>query len=392
MRKAVLLGALASLAALSFGCAFTDYPSIAIPANKTHGLISCVTDDRGLNTQQTYERELPNLLLAVKDAAGNTPCPVVGGMFLPPVTTEGPNHTDAREWGRFLGTWIGFTGGGVVTFGVPCQSGQWEMAGMKDLADGTRRLATYHTTVSETPPYFNPFSCGFSWISSAWGPPGNGGKSGAIEGAVIATGYDVDGPGTAFDPDYRVDTIALDNRPGTEFCANIAAMTPRAATCGYSTLWAGTARFGEHRPNFTPITRHAGLSEFFAGQPLTARFLGVDATLRGEILDSGRIRVTIDSLATPTATYTAGERPITVDINTSGRLMPQVIVPGSDELRGLAEFALRADLADRQFDLPKFVPEFGLTLPSARFVISGDALRAFLDNNPPGEGGGGFGG
>lgn len=392
MRKAVLLGALASLAAMSFGCAFTDYPAIPTPANKSHGITSCISDDRALNSQQTFERELPGLFLAVKDAAGDTPCPIVGGVFLPPITTDGPSHTDAREWGRFLGDWIGFTGAGVVVFGVPCQSGQWEMAGIKDLADGTRRIATYHQDVSMTPPYFNPFSCGFSWISPAWGPPGNGGKMGGGEGAVIGTAYDVDGPGTAFNTSYHVETIALDNRPGTEFCANIAAMSTRVATCGYSTLWAGTARFGESRMVFSPITRHGGIAEWLGGNQMPVTALGVTATTRGEILDNGRIRVHLDSLESGSVRYDA-EQAVTVDVSMgTGRLMPQVVVPGPEELASLARFALDAGLADRQIALPKFVPELGLTLPAASFVISGDALRAAIENVPTGEGGGGFGG
>lgn len=390
MKKALLLGSMASLAALSFGCALTDYAGqpgtstgINIASNKSHGVVACNTDDRVGNTQQTLEAITRDMLY--RNSCNPDP--------FDPSATPGDfvSAEDARDWNRFIGTFAGVTGAGVSGF-APGFDGQWEMAGVKDMADGSRRISTYMTPLAVPFTGFPPFTCGF-------GEYGSGDfRSGGSEGNVYSNAFADPGDTTPDDPGISPETIALDNTQGfgnaLGNCTNIVAVHPRVpARGGYSTFVGATGRVAEGRLNFTPITRHAGLAEFLGGNALTATVGDVQVTATGELLADGRIAAHLVSLERNGVVYTAGENPVVITVQANGRL-PQVVGNPTEGVK-LAQWAIDAQLVDTTFDLTGMqVRELGVTLPSIQLTVSGSTLSKYIADQTNGgsDNGGGFGG
>ena len=388
MKKALLLGSMASLAALSFGCALVDYAGqpgtstgINIPSNKSHGVISCKTDDRVANTQQTLEAITRDMLYI------NRPC---SDPFDPSATPGNfVSGEDARDWNRFIGTFAAVTGAGVRGFAAGFD-GQWEMAGVKDMADGSRRITTYMTPLPAVG--FPPFTCGF-------GAQSNGKfHGGGTEGNVYSNAFADPGSLAPSNPGMVPETIVLDN-DGANFaspgplCYQIVATNPQVqARGGYSTF-VGSGRTSEGRLNFTPITRHAGLAEFLGGSAMTATVGDVQVTAKGELLADGRISATLVSLDRNGVVYTAGDTPVVITVNADGR-MPQVAGNPTEGVK-LAQWAIDAQLVDTTVDFSGMqVREIGMTLPSISLTVSGSALSKYIADQTNGgaDTGGGFGG
>ena len=111
MRKALLLGSMASLAALSFGCAMTDYAAQTGSAayqtvpNASHGIIDARTHDRKANAQQTIESATRDMLYT--NTRGFVPTATPGNFV---------NSEDARDWNRFIGSFAPVQGAGARGF------------------------------------------------------------------------------------------------------------------------------------------------------------------------------------------------------------------------------------------------------------------------------------
>lgn len=332
MKKALLLTSLATLAAVSFGCALTDYPATGV-LNKSQGLIGCQTDDRRANTQQTVELQTRDLLLTSSFHQGGIPggsCLTTGG-FDPGVTLNNPDHQQARDWNRFDAAYI-FLGEAQV-FGSGPFAGTWMLGGVKDLDDGSRRIQSFYR------PQTGAFSCVGSAVDGRYGGP---------EGVVIEGGL----------PDGRTpglfpETIAIDSAPGLGWCQNIAAVAPERAASQYSTYWAFTGRSGEGRLAATPITRRAaaGLAPFLAGSPMTVNVKGVDITGSGAMNADGSITVSLLGMAANGQTYQA-ETPFRLTVRPDNNFRTvKVEFPNAAEASRLAEFALSANLTDQQISL-----------------------------------------
>ena len=390
MKKALLLGSMASLAALSFGCALTDYAGqtgtntgINIPMNKSHGVISCKTDDRIANTQQTLEAITRDMLY--RNSCSPDP--------FDPSATPGDyvSGEDARDWNRFIGTFAAVQGAGVRGF-APGFDGQWEMAGVKDMADGKRRITTFMTPLPATG--FPPFTCGF-------GAQSNGKfHGGGTEGNVYSNAFSDPGQLAPSNPGLNPETIAMDNTQGfgnaLGNCANIVATNPRVqARGGYSTYVGQTRRVSEGRLNFTPITRHDGLAAFVGGGELVAHVSDVTVTAKGELLADGRIAARLISLDRNGVVYTAGDNPIVITVDpANGFGLPQVVGNPAEGVK-LAQWAIDARLTDVTTDLAGIqVRELGITLPSISLTVSGSALSKYIADQANGgaDNGGGFGG
>lgn len=387
MKKALALLTLASLGALSFGCALTDYGSttpggpLMTTLNKSHGVIGCTTDDRFANAQQTIERDTRNLNYTLRDATGQTICPVFG----PSPSSTNVGHEDAKDWNRFNAAWV-FLGEAQV-FSPASLQGTYMMGGVKDLADGSARINSYYAAGT------GQFTCVGGAVGGVYGAP---------EGTVVGDGLTNPGQAGPRIPGLILDTIAIDSAPGLGWCGNIVAVNNAranrvdlAAFGGYSTFWGILGRTGEGRLHFSPITRRDGLSGFLNGESMTINVLGVSATAAGELNADGTWKVTLQSLESNGVTYTAGENPIyfVASPKNNFRTM-EVHITDRAELVNLAHFGLDAGLNDRQFDLTGVkVEELGLSLPSATVMVSGAAMEHIINNSTSGnQDGGGLGG
>ena len=375
MRKVFLLGALTAVASLSLGCALTDYPSMT-PTNKSHGIYDCIdSHDRIANTQQTTEHDYRDLFF--RD-------PAVGGQFGPFLLTEQVDRATAREWGRFIGVFAGVQGIGISGGG---DDGQWEMAGVKELADGTRRITTYYSSVAGG---FPPFSCAF-------GNFGTGATSvGASEGGVLS--MRLVPPAGASDPYMIAQSVALDNADGNQFNAP-AVMDPNRAANGYSTLVGGNVR-AEYQAPAIPITRRSGasLGAALSGEvqtwegPADTALAGWTLSAWAEMTDNGIVAHLVGLTAPNGASYQAGEEPVSILLGELGSRTYQVSTSPAESLK-LALFAREAGIGDQVIDMPKHVD--GIPMPNISFVIGADAIDRKIDQLTEmvaGEGDTGFGG
>lgn len=381
MKKALVLGALASLGALSFGCVLTDYEAAPgqapfVGVNKSHGLLGCQSDDRIANAQQTIESSTRNLVYTSTFGAGAGPnCPTG---FNPGLTSNNISNQDARDWNRFIGPYVFF--GEAQVFGTG--GGTYILAGAKDLADGNIRLNSYASAA------VGNFSCVGSAVNGMYGGP---------EGQVASAMLTERGDAAPRIPGLAIDAIALDNRLGAQFCPNIVAVNSDRITAlgGYSTYWGLLGRTAEGRLRFTPVTRRDGLAGFFAGEQITTTVGGVDFTVSGQLNADGTVRATLEGMAADGVQYVAGENKVWFEVDPSNNFRT-VAVHAEDraELARLAEFALNAGLTDRNINLGgQVVPEFGVQLPNAQFLLNGDAFRQFINDVAAGNGdGGGIGG
>lgn len=376
MRKIFLLGALTAAASLSLGCALTDYPAIE-PVNKSHGIIDCTfSQDRIANTQQTTEPTYRSLFF--RD-------PAVGGFFGPFALTAPVDRATAREWGRFIGPFSAVQGAGVSGGG---DDGQWEMAGIRDLADGSVRITTYF---SQLPPAgFPAFSCGF----------GSTVARGASEGGVLSQTLPGRTPAGGVPGAYMVpQTVAIDSTPGNQWGMNIVALTPARAAAGYSTMVGGGGR-PEYHVSATPVTRRAeaSLGRFLNGSTETVRgpegtdLAGWSVSAWGEMTDAGMVAHITAIQAPNGASYQAGETPVSVVIGKLGESTLQVATNPAETLK-LSLFAREAGVGDQDIVLPEHVE--GIPLPSLTLRIGADAIERRIDlltEMLGGEGGPGFGG
>jgi hypothetical protein len=372
MRKVFLLGALTAVASLSLGCALTDYPSMT-PTNKSHGIYDCTdSHDRIANTQQTTEHDYRDLFF--RD-------PAVGGQFGPFLLTEQVDRATAREWGRFIGVFAAVTGAGVSG---GADEGQWEMAGVKELADGTRRITTYFSSVSGG---FPGFSCGFGVRSPSIG---------ATEGGVLS--QHLVPPAGASDPYMKAQSVALDNADGNQFNAP-AVMDPSRAANGYSTLVGSNARV-EYQAPAIPITRRSGasLGAALSGEvqtwqgPADTDLAGFTVSAWAEMTDEGIVAHLVGLTAPNGASYEAGETPVSILLGELGSRTYQVSTSPAESLK-LALFAREAGIGDQVINLPKHVD--GIPMPNVSLVIGADAIERHIDKLTEmlsGEGGAGFGG
>ena len=374
MRKVFLLSALSAVAAMSLGCALTDYPALE-PVNKSHGVIDCsLSQDRIANTQQTTEPSYREMFFRDPD---------VGGDFGPFLLTERVDHSTAREWGRFIGPFAALQGIGVSP------GGQWEMGGVKDLADGSVRITTYFQELPASG--FPPFSCGFGGAVAV----------SASEGGVQSQSLPGLEPAGAVPGAYMIpETVAIDADSGTlNWGSNMVAMKPQIAADGYSGLVGANARI-EYHVSATPVTRRAGsIGNLISGNVETFTFpedsdlAGLSLTAWGEMNEKG-IVMNVTSLETADgALYQAGEDPIRLQLGQLGERKLQIEATPSERLKVLT-FAREAGLLDRRIDLPAHVE--GIPMPPLSVRFSGDFVDARIEElteELSGEGdGGGFGG
>lgn len=357
MKKALALVSLATLAAGSFGCALTDYPAMGVH-NKSHGAVGCSSDDRIANTQQTLEAETRTLLYT-STLGQNGPSCSTG--FDPGVTLNTVGHEDARDWNRFIADYVFF--GEAQVFGTGAFAGTWILAGAKDLADGATRLNNYYS------PNTGSFSCVGNSVDGRYGGP---------EGVIVADTL-VRMPGLG------LETVAVDGRTGSQFCGNIAAVSANRAANGYSTYWSFLARGGEGRLAATPIVRREGLAEFLNGGQMSVTVQGVTFTGKGSLQQDGSISVDLLGIAANGQAYQA-EAPVHFTASAANGFRTVKVENVTDaEMVRLADFALAAGLTDRTWNLQgTAIPEFGVQAPAVEFLVSGTALRNFIDNAQPG--------
>lgn len=367
MKKALVLTSLAALAAVSFGCVLTDYGFANMPVqNKSHGLIGCTTDDRFANTQQTseaYTREF------IRASSFNTGC---SALNTPVYSLDQIDAQTAREWERFIATWTFF--GEVINSGVP--NGTWVTAGLKDLADGSLRINNLYSP--DAPISAPVFSCVGDGVDGRYGGP---------EGVVVGDGY------SGRVPNLRVACVVIDSNAGTEFCQNIAAVSPLVASQGdgwYSTYWGLLGRAYEGRLAFTPITRRAAdMAAFLAGGEQSVTVEGVTISARGQLNADGTWTISLLGLRNDLASYQAVGQPLTITVNPANGFKTRLIQHSTPEtMAALADFAIQGGLVNREIVLPAQVE--GINLPNASFMISEAACRALIENAAnPGDGFGG---
>lgn len=355
MKKALVLVSLASLAAVSFGCALTDY--VAMPVqNKSHGLIGCESNDRIANSQQTVEPMTRDLLYTTTYGG-----PSIGGScttgFDPGVSLNFVSHADARDWNRFNANWT-FLGEAQV-FGVP--NGTWLLAGLKDLADGSVRMNSLHTDST------GAFSCVGDAVEGRYGGP---------EGVVY---------GDMFGrlPGLHIDAVAVDDSPTSlEYCPNLAAVSPDAAATAFSTYWGFTGRAYEGSLAATPITRRDGnLGNLLAGGTESVTVQGVTITGRGHLNADGSIRFELLGLSNGTASYQA-DSAVAITVNPANRFKTIKVENATEaEMVRLATWAVDSGLAGQSIDLTGVqIAEFGYTFPPVSFLLNRDALIRFAEN------------
>lgn len=366
MRKVILLGAIAALGSLSFGCAMTDYPVPSETTNKSHGVIACADAQRFGNTQQTIEPATRDMLYTVQDpVTGNTVCPG----FSPAVTTDFVSREDARDWNRWIGTYA-FQAEAQV-FGVG--GGTFIACGMKEMGDGSVRLTTYGA-----PGVTGSFSCVGNSTNGRYGGP---------EGLLAGDGV---GPG-ALIPGLAIDNVVIESSPAISFCSNIKAVSQFRAGEGFS-LYAGTTgRGGEGKLNFTPITRRGNFAAMLTGQePIDGSYQGVDFTLWANLREDGRMSLEVAQLTHDGVTYEAASEPrLSIVINPEqGLRTMEVHAENTAEVRSLAAFLLNSGLADRELDLSEPIVDLGMSFPVDHVMIVGDYLRGLLEDS--GEGTAGF--
>lgn len=390
MRKILLLGALSAVAALSLGCALSDYPALEV-VNKSHGVTDCDgTQDRIANTQQTTEPAYRELFFRDPD---------VGGVLGPFLLTDRVDRESARDWGRFNGPSSAVLGFGIAVLGpgnVVLEGGQWEMAAVKDMPDGSVRITTYFSDVQS--PYtgaFPPFSCMF----------GSANSSGATEGGVQSeylTGNERLGAVAGRYVYPAIVAIDNQNAPGSyQWGDNLVAMTPDRAADNWSNMFAAlpAARGAEYHLQATPVTRRAGsLGALISGStetftaPEDSDFAGYSATAYGEMNEQGLL-LNIVSVSAPNGTvYEAGETPIRVQLAEIGDNNAQVQIDAAEALKGLI-FVRDAGLADRALELPKHIE--GIPLPPVAMRINGEFVNNRIQELTEllsGEGDAGFGG
>ena len=358
MKKAITLLALGSLAAGSFGCALTDYPPMGVH-NKSHGAIGCSSDDRIANTQNTLEAQTRSLLYT--STLGEATSGACSTGFNPGVTLNTVSHQDARDWNRFIADYMFFAE--IQVFGSGAFAGTWAMAGLKDLDDGSRRINTWYR------PQTGAFSCIGADVD---------GRYGGGEGYLVADGL------TRL-PGFSVETIAVDNRAGSQFCSNIAAVDPNRAAFGYSTYWSFLGRAYEGRLSATPITRREGLASVLSGGTMDLTVQGVTVTVRGSINQNGSISADILGASANGVSYQA-QNPVRLTIPAIGNFKTVKVENATDAeaVRG-AEFAILAGLTDRTWNFQDtVVPELGVTLPPVELLVTEAGLRNFIDGAVPG--------
>lgn len=374
MRKALVLASLASLALLSISCASTDYSgtgpggSLPIGVNKSHGVPDCKTDDRVGNTQQTLENAA--LIDSAVFGIGFGGSCISG--FNPAPASTSPDAQEKRDWLRFNGPWA-FQIGVQIRFTPPNPfDGHWEAAGVKDLADGSRRVNTYKANL---PPValFNPFTCPTNQVFRN----GGGENMTTADAMVNNLGEPPRIPG------IHVETLCIDSSAAVNFCPNIMAASPEAMTRGYSTYFSFGRGF-EGRLTQNPLTRHAGLAEFLGGAPMDVTVQGVTFRASGDLKNDGTVDLSLLGASHAGEVYTAGETPILVNVDPTNNRQFKIQLDRTEAAR-LGEWAIAAGLTDVTHDLTGVqVPEFGVTLPELSLIVSSGTIRDFINNAVPG--------
>lgn len=368
MKKALVLVSLASLAAVSFGCAVTDYPAFpAGPANKSHGLVGCASNDRFANSQQTIERETRNMLYTTSYGMDTTAtagwCGPTSNIlnFDPIKSVTNVGIQDARDWNRFNAAWS-FFGEIIVTGAEP--NGEWMMMGLKDLADGSMRVNNLHTDDPGVASSIT-FSCVGAGVNGRYGGP---------EGVVYGDGYNGRLPG------LHIDALVIDSSPNTfEWCGNIAAVSadtipPDPFTPYFSIYWGFFGNAYEGHLAATPITRRqANLGLLLQGTPQTIDNVieDLDVTLKGNLNADGTITVEILGLQNGLASYQA-EQPFKLTVNPANHFKTvKVENPSTDELVRLCRFGVESGMSGRSLDVNgKMIADLGFNFPPAKLMLS----------------------
>jgi hypothetical protein len=325
------------------GCAISDYPALTQPMNMSHGVLDCPTGDRMANTQQTFERDLLSLEM-------------VRGDWNPIPLGYTVGKKDAKEWGRFIGPYLAYNE--IKVFGSGAQAGHWSLSGLKGLPNGDRRISTWYRR-----------STGGAW-TCVWSTAGGKLYGSGPEGYVLAT------PMQLY-PDMAVETIAIDTAPGTQWRFNVVATTPWRIGGGYSTMVGYVAEADQGKLLDTPITRTAGLAEFFAGESLTVEHLGATWTGRGELRDDGHVIVRFDEVTYNGSTFTPSV-PIEAATGPNLKLLEFDLDGQKDQVIELAEWALEHAPLDQEIYLGGFIPELGISGPEVSIEIGSEAIENWL--------------
>lgn len=352
MRSAL---ALAVLAASGCGCVVTDYGAIDPSLNKTTGVTGCLSGDVFNTTVQTIVPQTQGMLYTMTDPSGAAVC--IGDQPVP--TTRRVTRQDAMDWNFCLAAFAQISQ--TQIFGGP-GDGTWIHAGISDLQDGTVRINNFRA------PGVYGSSCVF-----------DGTDPGGPESTVVGEGWSEAGAPPRL-PRLRPEVIALDRNPGggCEYCANVMAMTPQSVTDGLTSYYCLNDRVTENRVRFTPSCRRDGPA-LLSGQPFVTTVADVQFTLRARLDADGAVSAELLGLEHAGLSYQAA-RPVAFRLDPESRWRSLEVHPSLEEERALARFALDAGLVDRPLQLPQ-VTEHGVPLPGGSLVISGAALRAFLDGS-----------
>lgn len=327
----------------------TDYPQMP-PQNKSHGIVDCATNDRVANAQQTIEAQTRNLLYATTFGMGGCDSPGASSMT---VSTQ-----DARDWSRFNANYTLFQE--VSVSGVP--NGTWFVAGVKDLPDGSTRINNLSS------PSTGVFSCAGSGADGRWG---------ASEGHLF-------GDQLGRLPGLRLDSIAIDRSPTSQFCQNIVALDSAVVRDGYSTYVAAKSRSAEGTLAATPISRRANLLNLLTGGTETLTIDDVAITARGQLNPDGSWTLELLSLEHPQVTYTATSPVRFTASPANGFKALKVENAIEEEMVNLAEFAVDSGLASGPIDFSgRQIVEFGYTFGDFEIQLNERALSNFIDDHSP---------
>lgn len=389
MRRLFPYAALLAIAALSGGCMCSDvqqYTQVTpmmgplSEANLSHQGISCASLDKipGLNMQQTWERDFQ------KFDRVSTPGP--GFCNLTKIGNVSPE--EAKEWTRFIGTYMGFYG--VANWSGPnmCESAQFEMAGMKVLDDGSLRIVSDRTLWdypnNPSNPHWNCAMFTAGYTGRRWG-------AGAPENTIL--GDEVSGwltPHWQNTAPIAPWSVAIDRDPARiswqqypDWFRNQVAWnhdeTNPLENCNWcvTNVYALNFRAYEYGLTSAAIKGSAGLAEFFNGEPMEINHAGFTVTVSGERTDEGWTRVSLHKIAYNGSEFTPSE-PIT-HLRRGFHQAVYNVAAQRPQYIDMANWALSSGALENPIDLSGFIPELGVNGPPVTMRPIPDAIRAWVN-------------
>lgn len=364
---------LAAVGLISTGCVITDYPYNE--ANKTHAMLNATTAtsvssgmdfvDQSQHVVEPRMLEFLDLVVDYQDS-GSTGWPALLGTGL---TAE-----QARIWSRWLGPLtINGNGIGVGFGGFPgCPGIQW-FAYM----DHTMHWNLPAGAIGPTSPAGMFVSTSFTENCGA-----------NVFGGITGEGRAGRGPASWYLNDHSIiptaitrhAELAYDVAPGSQFFPNIIAEDPRPGGITIGVSW--LTRFAEVQVQRAPTTRDAGLAEFLMGEEsLTVNVLGVDITGRGELLESGDVLMTLESLSVDGATFVPSY-PLQTTLTRDGHFQAEFDLSNPKRaaaLRELGQFALTHFDLDSTYDLSKLtIPELNYHAPPVEIAFSRENIEGWV--------------